>query len=155
MKSTLKKMQVCTYRYGQGHGVQLSFAQVAAEDGAHHTDQEPQKLCHKLRRNGVRGYCRDSRLWLLTALHPIHLNILYTYSIIKPTSFLLTLLFLVWSLTKRWEKTILFVHRFWCLPKIEMQKSCMHCFPILFFVGGGVFFNFTKMSSTESGVMCF
>lgn len=64
-----QKVPVYTYGYSQSHGVQLSFAQMATEDGAHHTDQEPQKLCHELGRNGeVRGHCRDSRLQLLPAL---------------------------------------------------------------------------------------
>lgn len=37
-----------TYRHSQGHSIQLSFPQVATEDGADHADQEPQQLGKEL-----------------------------------------------------------------------------------------------------------
>lgn len=37
-----------TYRHSQGHSVQLSFPQVATEDGADHADQEHQQLGKEL-----------------------------------------------------------------------------------------------------------
>lgn len=37
-----------TYGHSQRHSIQLSFPQVATEDGADHTDQEPQQLGDKL-----------------------------------------------------------------------------------------------------------